>query len=214
MAVAGSDESIGVTGPLVLFYRQPQSIYSAGLSVSRLGRRVRRIGLGQNSDDRRFQEQRDVEAIAGCALLVRGNVLQAVGLFDERYYLYMEEVDLCTRASRHYFRCVLVPRARIWHKGWRSVPDSPGFMDYYLARSQILYLKKFSSGGRLVLDVLAYGFRSFLQAALRSFRKDGLVCGRAYLLGLAHGLSGRYAYRWPPLPTVNPEKRGAKKGPP
>jgi len=210
--VVKSDPSIGLAGPLVLFYRQPRSIYAAGLSISKVGRRVRRIGLGQAPDDPCFQEPRDVEGLAGCALFVRREVLQTVGLFDERYFLYMEEVDLCTRAIQNHFRCVLVPRARIWHKGWGSVKNDPGLMEYYLARSQILYLRKFSSGGRYVLDVFAYVFRSFWQAMLRTFREGHLICWMALFLGLAHGLSGRYTYSWHGN-RVSPTSKRSTSGP-
>jgi GT2 family glycosyltransferase len=193
---AASDEAIGVAGPMVLYYQQPRLIFSAGISVSNLGRRVRRIGLMQNQDALPFNKMRDVQGVAGCALLIHRKTVRTIGWLDERYYLYMEEADWCMRAIRHHFRCVYIPRARIWHKGWGSVKNDPGLLDYYLARSQVLYLKKYSFGVRFVLDVVAYSLRSFFKIFMKSAGSGSWVGWEAHLLGLVHGFTGRYSYRW------------------
>jgi GT2 family glycosyltransferase len=205
--IAESEGTIGVAGPMILFYSRPQYIFSAGISLAKIGRRVRRIGIMKNFDAPLFNTTRDVEGIAGCALLIRRDSVRTIGLLDERYFLYMEEADWCTRAIQNHFRCVYVPKARVWHKGWGSVQREAGLLDYYLARSQILYLKKFSSGVRFVLDVLAYGARSFLKVAQKSLRTGDFRGWRAHLLGLAHGFSGNYAYRWHETKTLHRGRR-------
>ena len=205
--IAESDGTIAVLGPMILFYSRPRCIYSAGLSLSKFGRRVRRIGNMKHLDTPAFNARKDVEGIAGCALLIRQAAVRTIGLLDERYFLYMEEADWCTRAAQKHYRCVYVPRARIWHKGWASIQDDPQLMDYYLARSQVLYLKKFSSGARLALDVLAYGVRSFLAAVWKSLRTGDFRSWRAHGLGLAHGFSGNYGYRWPEIKTIHRGQR-------
>jgi N-acetylglucosaminyl-diphospho-decaprenol L-rhamnosyltransferase len=53
--------------------------------------------------------------VAGASLLVRREVLEKVGLLDEGYFLYFEEVDLCLRASRAGFSCWHEPRSRVVH---------------------------------------------------------------------------------------------------
>jgi GT2 family glycosyltransferase len=194
--VAASDEAIGIAGPMVLYYHRPRCIFSAGISMSNVGRRVKRIGLMQNQDVLPFNKTKDVEGVAGCALLIGQKTVRTIGLLDERYFLYMEEADWCTRAIRHHFRCVYIPKAKIWHKGWGSVPNDPGLLDYYLARSQILYLKKYSFGVRFILDVVAYSLRSFFKTFEKSAGTGHWVVWRAHLLGLVHGFSGRYSYRW------------------
>ncbi len=191
-----SDGRLGVAGPMILFYDRPGTVFSAGISISKIGRRVKRIGIMKRSDVPSLNAPKDVEGIPGCALLIRQDTVRTIGLLDERYFLYMEEADWCTRAIRQHFRCVYVPRAKIWHKGWGSVQNDPGLLDYYLARSQILYLKKFSSGGRLVIDVFVFGIRGFLKVIRKSLSRRDFVFWRAHVLGLAHGLSGNYVYRW------------------
>jgi GT2 family glycosyltransferase len=58
----------------------------------------------------------DVRDVAGAAMLISRQALEAVGLFDPIYFAYSEESDLCRRLLFHGFRIVLCPRARFWHK--------------------------------------------------------------------------------------------------
>lgn len=59
----------------------------------------------------------DVPYIPGCFLLVRSSVLEEVGGFDERFFMYMEDVDLCRRIKQKY-RVVYHPLTHIYH-GWQ-----------------------------------------------------------------------------------------------
>lgn len=56
----------------------------------------------------------DIPSLSGCFMLMRLDALRDVGLFDERYFMYMEDVDLCRRIAVRY-RCVFFPEAAIVH---------------------------------------------------------------------------------------------------
>lgn len=53
--------------------------------------------------------------LSGASLLIRRQVFERVGLFDDAFFLYYEETDLCLRARRHGFRCWYVPGSRVVH---------------------------------------------------------------------------------------------------
>lgn len=53
--------------------------------------------------------------VAGASMLVRRQVFEQVGLFDEDYFLYFEEVDFCLRAQRAGWACSYVPQSRVVH---------------------------------------------------------------------------------------------------
>lgn len=53
--------------------------------------------------------------VAGASMIVRRDVFEAVGLLDEQYFMYFEEVDFCLRASRAGFPCWYVPDSRVVH---------------------------------------------------------------------------------------------------
>jgi GT2 family glycosyltransferase len=67
-----------------------------------------------------FDQVKAVSAGIGCCLLFRAEALRRVGLFDEDYFAYHEEVDWCFRARRAGYRIIYQPYARVWHHGSRS----------------------------------------------------------------------------------------------
>lgn len=54
--------------------------------------------------------------VSGCAMLIRRKVLEKIGLLDEQYFLYFEDVDFCLRASRAGFKIAVEPKSVIIHK--------------------------------------------------------------------------------------------------
>jgi len=195
--VARTDEMIGAVGSLVLFHRTPDRINSAGICVARFGRRARLLGLNRNKGEAEFLKRRKVDAVSGCSMLLRARALSEIGLLDERYFLYLEEVDLCTRLRQKEFCCYVVPESIIWHKQWGSIQPYPELADYYLSRSQVLYIKKFSSGLHALLDHALFFGKSLPLVILRSLRIRDFSCFKAFQLGIRHGFSGRFDYRWP-----------------
>jgi N-acetylglucosaminyl-diphospho-decaprenol L-rhamnosyltransferase len=53
--------------------------------------------------------------VAGASMIVRREVFDAVGLLDEKYFMYFEEVDFCLAAKRAGWRCWYVPQSRVVH---------------------------------------------------------------------------------------------------
>ena len=72
-----------------------------------------------------------VDWLAGASLMIRQSVLDEIGLFDEEFFLYFEETDLCRRASLAGYEVHFVPESRVAHIGsastkmkeWRRVPE-------------------------------------------------------------------------------------------
>ena len=67
--------------------------------------------------------------VAGASMIIRKAVFDAIGLLDERYFMYYEEVDFCRRASKAGWPCWYVPESRIVH----LVGQSSGVTDVKLA---------------------------------------------------------------------------------
>jgi GT2 family glycosyltransferase len=61
------------------------------------------------------QEPTPTDWVAGASLLIRREVFDAIGLLDERYFMYYEEVDFCWRAARAGWPCWYVPESRVVH---------------------------------------------------------------------------------------------------
>src|SRR5712692_4188237 len=73
-----------------------------------------------------YEKAQDVEQPAGAFLLVRRDVLERVGFWDERFYpVWFEDVDLCRRIRQAGFRIRYVPARRAEHQGAHSVSQIP-----------------------------------------------------------------------------------------
>lgn len=84
----------------------------------------------------------EVERVNGCSMLVGNNVLKEIGLFDDNYFLYAEEVDFCVRARNAEFKCLMEPKSKIYHKVSSTVNKAAGkgiILKYYNTRN-FLYL--------------------------------------------------------------------------
>jgi hypothetical protein len=62
-----------------------------------------------------FDSRREVGVIVGCSWMVSSTALREIGLLDESYFAYHEEVDWCLRARRAGYRIYWQPFSRVWH---------------------------------------------------------------------------------------------------
>lgn len=94
------------------------------LSVPTVRRLARRSGLVSDHVDRRPADVVDVRSLAATALLVRRSAFEEVGGFDERYFLYGEDLDLCRRLRSAGWRLVTVPDDWAVHDGGGSAASA------------------------------------------------------------------------------------------
>lgn len=95
-------------------------------------------------------EPADVDWVPGAYSIIRRSVLEQIGAFDERFFLYFEEVDLCQRIKAAGYRVVYWPEIRIVHIGGESsrtikrltFSGSGSQLTLWRMRSQALYYRK------------------------------------------------------------------------
>jgi len=80
-----------------------------------------------------------VSFITGCLMLVRVGGMDNPDLFDERYFMYFEDADLCVRSLTRGYHLLYVPSARIYHKVCHA-GDTP-FTMYYGVRNRLLFIR-------------------------------------------------------------------------
>ncbi|RME42336.1 MAG: glycosyltransferase family 2 protein [Caldilineae bacterium] len=85
---------------------------------------------------------REVEVLLGACLLVRRAVVEQVGLLDEDYFMYSEEVDFCYRIRRAGWRLYWVPQAQIVHYGGQSTRQVAADMFLHLYSGKLMYFRK------------------------------------------------------------------------
>ncbi len=93
-------------------------------------------------------QPRQVEVIKGACLMLRREALSEVGLLDESYFMYTEEVDLCYRLAQAGWQLWWVPAAQIIHYGAASSRQAAQDMYIQLYRSKIQFYRKFGGETR------------------------------------------------------------------
>lgn len=149
--VGESDKKIGVLGPKIYFapgyefhkerYKPDEQgkvlWYAGGIidwdNILASHRGVDEVDKGQ------YDKQIETDFVSGCAMLVKKEVLEKIGLLDKRYFLYLEDNDFCQRAKRAGFKVIYSPKACLWHLNAGSSEVGGPLHDYYLARNRMLF---------------------------------------------------------------------------
>jgi hypothetical protein len=132
----------GMASPKIYFMEQEKVIWAHGAKVCRWTARSAHIGVYQK-DKGQYDNIIDVERITGCAMLIKREVLEKIGLLDDRFFIYEEELDLCLRAVKAGYKLRMVPDSIIWHKGHRDAGRlGRPFIKYLQTRNHLLLLRK------------------------------------------------------------------------
>lgn len=139
--VATTFSNAGLVGPKIYDYREPTKVWFAGASIDWSSGDSPHLGLGEY-DAGQFNRVTEVDRLTGCAMMVSREVFERVGLFDPRYFLYYEDVDLCVRAAKAGYKSYCVQTAKVWHKESSSTSANHGsdLHAYYHLRNRLLFL--------------------------------------------------------------------------
>jgi hypothetical protein len=143
--VGESDGKIGLIGPKIYFYDQPKRIWFAGGQVNWLYNKGEMRGYDEMDNGQYDKpEIQETEYLTGCCLLVKREVIEKIGLMPEEYFLYYEDTDWSLAAQRAGFKCVFVPKAKIWHKGSKSSVETSFPYIYYHIRNGLILAQRFA----------------------------------------------------------------------
>jgi len=185
LQVMAADATIGIAGPKIMQRGAGHRIDSAGCrGIVPLAQPFMR-GHGE-VDAGQYDRMEDVEYLSGACMMVRGDSFREVGGFDEDFYMYFEDWDLCRRIRRRGKRCVYLPSAVAEHVGSASSGDRTPFYHYHHARSRILFARKHLSMPVFVCSFLPYFvLYRFLWQSIRLISRGGWSAAAAIWKGVA-----------------------------
>jgi GT2 family glycosyltransferase len=187
------DHQIGIIGPMVYHHDEPNYIQSGG---GMLGPFWESIHIAKDElDIDQLNEPHIVEWISGCAIMVRRDVIEEVGMLDPRFFLYWEETEWCLRAGLAGWKIVHVPRAKIWHKGVQRLYKPKPSLMYYGTRNRLLMMKKHHAPLKVWIHTLAEILRTLASWSIRAKWRDKRPFRDAMWCGLVDFLWGRWGMR-------------------
>jgi len=182
------DNSIGVTCPKIKFFSQPNIIQYAGFNaMNRFTGRTSTVGEMQE-DRGQYNVSGYTHGAHGCAMMVRRQVIETVGKFPEKFFLYYEEWDWSARIQKAGFRIWYAAEAEIYHKESMSVGKKNPLKVYYHTRNRILYMRRNTDLFHMIIFVLFFVFFAVPKSMLKYLIKGQFKQLKYFMRGVAWNL--------------------------
>jgi GT2 family glycosyltransferase len=191
-----ADARLGIVGPLLVSYDNPDIIESAGISYDRFSGRMRHACSGARRSAAAVVDRRTVHGVSACAMLVTRAVFERVGLLAEEYFYGFEDLDLCLRAHAEGFgvACVAAAGAEVLHEGGASIGPVSARRIYFATRNHLLLASRCGGAAPALLrclrpaSILALNLAHALLTS-RAPLREGLG---AFARGTRDHFAGRY----------------------
>ncbi|MGD1108396.1 MAG: glycosyltransferase family 2 protein [Terracidiphilus sp.] len=171
---------VGLCGSTLLYYHSPRTVQALGGSIyNRWTARVGHIGLGLDIDDappHHVVECR-MKYVVGASMFVRNSFLEQIGLLDERYFLYFEEIDWAKRA-KGLFGLAYCPGSIVYHKEGASIGTSDlkgkqrsELSERFASRNRVLFTRIHypAALATVIFAMLLSALHRLLTGQIRSF---------------------------------------------
>jgi GT2 family glycosyltransferase len=186
-------DEVGVAGPLIALFEPPDRIWFAGgrFTLATGGARHRLLGRPTAAAPR---APFATDFMSGCCMALRARDLRRHGLFEEGYFAYYEDVELCLRLRRAGLAAVCVPQSRIRHRVSASTRQAggPAPLAYYFGiRNRVALVRRHGGRAERALFLLAFNPLRLAYYLLTLAARRRWQALAWLFLGLVHGLQGR-----------------------
>lgn len=160
------DSKIGVTSPKIRYFFHPDTIQYAGFNpMNPYTGRTSTVG-DKEKDQGQYDMSGPTHGAHGCAMMVSRKVVEAVGRFPEKFFLYYEEWDWSARILQAGFKIWYTADALIYHKESMSVGKNNPMKVYYHTRNRILYMRRNTNPLQLLVFTLFFIFFTIPKSVL------------------------------------------------
>lgn len=180
----------GILGSVVYDYGTSDTVQFAG------GRLNRCRGTGRRLSEKEISEAGvvvDCDFVTGASLVARNAMIKDVGMLDEAYYLYLEDLDWGLRAKRRGWKVYVVLDAKVWHKGNSTSARARPLITYYVARNSLYLCRKFMPAYFLPVVVNCFRLRVFnylVKGLIEGFSSGELEYAKMGMRGIADFFRG------------------------
>jgi GT2 family glycosyltransferase len=171
MEAVDLDPEFGMFATRIMMYDRPNVFDSTGLLVYPDG--VCRSRGWLEKDVGQYDDPDEVLGPNGCAALYRRSMLNDVGVFDERYFAYLEDLDLAFRGQLRGWKCRYVPDAVVLHKKSMTSGYHSAFKAYLVERNRIFNAIKLFPRRLLLLSPI-YTLARYIAQAVAAVTGKGI----------------------------------------
>jgi len=141
VSFAESRQSVGVVGGRLL--NPDGSGQPSVFHLSTFGGAIKEFWLGKKGTFQKYlpkvNKPQAVEAVSGAAMLIPKTIIKKIGLFDEHYFMYFEDLDYCRRVKEAGLKVFYCPQTEFIHYHGQSGKKIPEKVSHYLVESSKIY---------------------------------------------------------------------------
>lgn len=143
--VAEANDHVGMVGSKIYYYHSPETLWFAGGEIDLVkGGLTRHVGQDEK-DVGDYDLLQETGYITGCSILARREMIEEVGMLEEKYFLYFEDADWSLRARQKGWSLLYQPEARLWHKeGAQTEKVYSARFVYYFLRNRFFFVRRFA----------------------------------------------------------------------
>lgn len=200
-----------VVGPAICYYQEPDRVWCAGLAIG--AGRMFGIPVRKTTSLLMYcgctvaalpEQSYSVDAVVGCAMLLRATVVREIGLLDANLFMIHEDFDWSLRAQAHGYRCAILPFVGVWHKVSSSIKlqdqhrRGGAAAAYYWYRNWLVVVRRHFGVRSMLMVAALYLFRLFPGLVWRDLAQKRIMPSvwTAYGLSVIDALLGRYKRRF------------------
>ena len=134
-----NNSNVVQTAPLIFYANQSNKIWYAGGQIFLPFSHIRHRGI-RSINLEKFSHKKKVGYASGCCFCMRTVDFKELGMFDETYSMYCEDVDLSLRVSKAKGTIKVIPKSMIWHHISKSIGGSHSISKWYKKNTSTLKL--------------------------------------------------------------------------
>jgi len=183
-------KKVGILSPKIL-YHNTDCVWSMGGYISSFTGIIKMIG--KNTKTSLWINKTYPMFITGCSMLIKSKIIKQIGLMNEKYFAYFEDVDYSFRARKQQYGLIVIPESIIYHKKklklykFKYNAIQP-FQAYLQGRNSIIFAKTYFKRIRLIWFIISHTFFKVLFITLTG---SSFISLKSFFYGLKDGFVGK-----------------------
>ena len=136
-----NNPNVGIVAPQINYFDEPKKVWTEGGRISKI--RGSGFAYSERYDDGKIKDDKEVTFVSGCCMLIKKEIFEKVGVFDDNFFLYVEDADLCYRTTQAGYKIIVSHNSKIYHKVSSSTKENLSLLPlYYVTRNRLYFASK------------------------------------------------------------------------
>jgi GT2 family glycosyltransferase len=183
-----SNKDTGIVAPKVLYFENPEIIFSIGDKV--IPPIPIPIGYGyKKKDSNKYSKIFELDYVTGCAMLLSNQTINKVGFFNEQFFMYYEDAEYCYRTRKTKLRIFCNGNSTILHKASLYGRRGNYSIQQLRAKNRIIFFNYHNHGAFSFLTIPIVLFIDFIKIIFFLITNKNISKAKAYSKGIIEGLN-------------------------